>query len=104
MTEKKICTRCGYMRHNRDSLMVPDDECPKCGIVYHKFENSMLAFDLVISEKKMKRSRRKRDQKTGYMFIFLVLFSTLFFMGFISGRVYTKLEIIRSQQNVVLNR
>lgn len=104
MTENKICTRCGYRRQELDSSVVSEDECPKCGIIYQKFETSMLAFDLVFSEKKIKRNKKKNDIKIGYMFLFLMIFSTLFFLGFISGRAWTKMEIMRSHQSIVMNR
>lgn len=36
----KICPKCGYIRKPED-IAPSEDECPKCGIVYHKFEASL---------------------------------------------------------------
>ena len=32
------CPKCGYERQRKDDEFVPQNECPKCGIIYEKFE------------------------------------------------------------------
>lgn len=34
----KICPNCGYERQQKDEGMIPETECPKCGIIYDKIE------------------------------------------------------------------
>jgi hypothetical protein len=36
--EGKVCPKCGYAR--RSTELAPDYECPKCGIIYAKFEEA----------------------------------------------------------------
>lgn len=99
MTEKrKICTRCGYLRKEADDALVSDSECPKCGILYHKFESSMLAFDMVFNEKRLTRSNKQKKSKSVYVMMLFFVFVSLFFIGFISGRTYTKYEIVKTKQ------
>jgi membrane associated rhomboid family serine protease len=33
-----ICPKCGYLRQPKDDDFVSKEECPKCGVVYEKFE------------------------------------------------------------------
>lgn len=96
---KKICTRCGYKRRESDDSVVPETECPKCRIVYQKFESSMLAFDMVISEKKIMRSAKKRKNKGGYIMMLFIVFASLFVIGFVSGRSYSKYELQREARS-----
>lgn len=92
---KKICTRCGYKRRESDDSVVPETECPKCRIVYQKFESSMLAFDMIMSEKKITRSAKKRKNKGGYIMMLFIVFTSVFVIGFVSGRSYSKYEFQR---------
>ena len=38
--EMVICPKCGYLRQPKDDDFVSKNECPKCGIVYEKFERT----------------------------------------------------------------
>ena len=38
--EMVICPKCGYRRQQNDDDFVSKSECPKCGIVYEKFERA----------------------------------------------------------------
>lgn len=35
------CPKCGYQRQSRDDVFVPLSECPACGVVYAKHDNTM---------------------------------------------------------------
>lgn len=37
-----ICPKCGYERTDKDDPLIPDYQCPSCGIVYHKFKKQPL--------------------------------------------------------------
>lgn len=37
----KICPKCGYQRTKSDDI-IPDDECPKCGVIYAKANQESL--------------------------------------------------------------
>lgn len=97
--EKKICTRCGYLRKPEDDHHVPQTECPKCGVIYHKFEGGLLAFDFFIDQKRSQRKNRKRSKKMAYVLTLFLVFMAIFFAGFISGRAYSKLEIVNAAKN-----
>lgn len=101
MTEnKKICTRCGYLRLPHDDNLISESECPKCGIIYQKFEDGMLAFDLVFNQKRMRRGRKRNNKKFAYVMMLFVVFASIFFMGFISGRTYTKYELLNQKNSI----
>ncbi|WP_027358357.1 hypothetical protein [Desulforegula conservatrix] len=96
---KKICTRCGYLRKPLDDILIPAAECPKCGIIYQKFEDGMLAFDMAFNQKRMNRSKKRRSSNFAYILIFFLVFAVIFLVGFISGITYTKFEMQSPKKN-----
>jgi len=100
MEKKKICTRCGYLRQPHDDILILESECPKCGIIYQKFEEGMLAFDLLFENKRMKRGKKIKSRKSAYIMMLFIVFASVFFMGFISGRTYTKYELINHRPDI----
>ena len=100
MTEnKKICIRCGYLRKPQDDILIPAAECPKCGIIYQKFEDGMLAFDMTFKRKRMNRNKKRKSANFAYILIFFLVFAAIFLVGFISGRTYTKFEMQSHKNN-----
>lgn len=55
------CSKCGYERMPRDDNLVPAGECPKCGVVYEKFEvylaQQRAEEELKLSRQKLLRSK-----------------------------------------------
>ena len=58
--EMVICPRCGYLRQPKDDDFVSKNECPKCGIVYEKFER--MQRQLNAAKKVVHLKRRKTNQ------------------------------------------
>ena len=36
MQELRVCPKCNYQRTPNDDKVVPENECPKCGVIYEK--------------------------------------------------------------------
>jgi hypothetical protein len=39
---QKICPKCYHVRSEFDDLLIPDDTCPSCGVIYAKFKNKQI--------------------------------------------------------------
>lgn len=56
VVEGRVCARCGYARRPGD--LAPEYECPRCGIVYAKFEAAQQRAQALAQEQEAFRQRR----------------------------------------------
>ena len=79
-SQGKKCPKCGYTRQANDS--VPEGECPKCGIVYHKFKTEVSSEprdNLKPQWSQSEEEPRGKSSALGRIIILLLVLGTGFF-------------------------
>lgn len=95
------CPNCGHIRTSEDDAVTPKWKCPKCDIVYSKFnpqsdENNKTSDKLAsqkASTKTSLNSTKSSQEGNNKKYIFPVIVLAAFMLGYFAGREHIKYEM-----------